>query len=160
MSRLSILEDLKRRSVRLSREERLEAVRVLRDALLERGEVVLALVFGGILVEDKPIRDIDVAVYTEYSVSPREWPEYVEELRGQLERRLRERLGLVKAVDVVLLEYAPPRLRAEILSKGVIIVDRSPGLRGVLLLHALDELRALSRAAGRRVSSRARFANV
>ncbi len=146
MPRLSFLEVQKRRSVRLSRGERREAIMVLRDALLERDEVVLALVFGGILVEDKPIRDIDVAVYTGYRVSPSEWPDYVEELRGLLEKRLKEKLGLVKAVDVVLLEYAPPRLRAKILSKGVVIVDRSPGIRGILLLHALDELRALSRS--------------
>ena len=145
MSRLAILGDAKRRSTRLTRGQREEIIHVVSGLLSRREEIVLALVFGGILVEEKPIRDVDVAVYTGYRVAPDEWPVYVDELRVMLERELRSQLGLLKAVDVVLLEYAPPRLRAEILMKGRVIVNRSPGIRGVLLLHALDDTRALEK---------------
>ena len=154
MPRLAILEEAKRRSTRLTEGQREAVIRVVAEALERRPEVVLGIVFGGVLVPGKPVRDIDVAVYTGHRVGPGEWPVYVDELRAVLERELRRRLGLLKAVDVVLLEYAPPGLRAEILRWGRVVVDRSPGLRGVLLLHALDEARGLertrSRLAGRR----------
>ena len=149
MSRLAILEDAKRRSTRLTGEQREAVVRLVANVLSQRREVLLALVFGGILVEGKPIRDIDVAVYTGHRVAPSEWPAYIDELRSTLEKVVRSRLGLLKAVDVVLLEYAPPRLRAEILRKGLVVVNRSPGLRGLLLLHALDEARALENTSRR-----------
>lgn len=143
MSRLAILEDAKRRSTRLSRDQRKKIIQLIRDTLVSREEVVLALVFGGILVDGKPVRDIDVAIYTGYRVSPDDWPAYVGEIRDMLEKRLNRLLGLVKAVDVVLLEYVQPRLRVAILRKGLVILDRAPGIRGVLLLHALDEMKAL-----------------
>ena len=149
MSRLAILEDAKRRSTRLDRGQREEVVRLIREVLGRRREVVLATVFGGILVDGKPVRDIDVAVYTGYSVSPDEWPAYVAELRDTLEKELRRRLGILKAVDIVLLEYAPPRLRAAALRDGLVVVDRAPGLRSVLLLHALDDVKALNRVQDR-----------
>jgi len=154
MPRLAILEDAKRRSARLTRGQREAVARLVAEVLGRRPEVVLGILFGGVLVEGKPVRDIDVAVYTGHRVAPEEWPVYVDELRVELERALRARLGLVKAVDVVVLEYVPPRLRAEVLRRGRVVVDRSPGLRGVLLLRALDEARGLERtraSAGGRV---------
>jgi len=96
-------------------------------------------------VEEKPIRDIDVAVYTGYVVKPSEWPIYVDELRTVLEKELHRGLGLRKAVDVVLLEYTPPRLRATILREGRVVIDRSPGTRALLLLHSLDDAKAIER---------------
>ncbi len=145
MSKLSILEDLKRRSTRLSDEERKQAIEVLAETLSQRKEVVLALVFGGVTEKDKPVRDIDIAIYTGYKVRPEEWPEYIDKLRTVLEKKLRSALGILKAVDLVLLEYAPSRLRAKALKKGIVLVDRAPGLRGLLLLHAQDEVKALDR---------------
>ncbi len=56
-----------------------------------------------------------------------------------------EETSILKHLDVVVLEYAPPRLRVEILGRGRVVVDRSPGLRALLLLHALDEVKALER---------------
>ena len=109
----------------------------------------MALAFGGILVEGKPIRDIDVAVYTGYHVSPEEWPYYAGELRDLLEAAVRSRLGLRKAVDVVVLEYAPPGLRAAILAGGRLLVNRRPGLRALLLLHSRDEERSIQAKAAR-----------
>ncbi len=145
MPKLSILEDLKRRSTRLSDEERKQAIEVLAETLSQRKEVVLALVFGGVTEKDKPVRDIDIAIYTDYKVRPEEWPEYTDKLRTVLEKRLRGALGILKAVDLVLLEYAPSRLRAKALKKGIVLIDRAPGLRGLLLLHAQDEVKALDR---------------
>ena len=129
----------------MTRGQREKAIKIIADLLSRQEEIVLALVFGGVLIEGKPIRDIGVAVYTGHRVAPDEWPAYVDELRVLLERGLKARLGLLKAVDVVLLEYTPPRLRAKILAEGQVIINRSPGIRGVLLLHALDEARFLQR---------------
>ena len=143
MSKLAILEDVKRRSTWLSREQRVKIIQLIRDALASREEIILALVFGGILVDGKPVRDIDVAVYTGYRVLPDDWPAYVGGLRDMLEKRLSRQLGLVKAVDVVLLEYVQPRLRAEILRKGLVVLNRAPGIRAIMLLHAIDDVRAL-----------------
>ena len=154
MVRLSQIEEAKRRSTRLSRGQRREALEAIRDALERRGEVLLALVFGGILVEGKPVRDIDVAVYTGYRVPPGEWPYYAGELRDALEAAVRSRLGLRKAVDVVVLEYAPPGLRAAILAGGRVLVNRRPGLRGLLLLHSRDEERSLQAKAARGARAR------
>ncbi|BEP17244.1 nucleotidyltransferase domain-containing protein [Pyrofollis japonicus] len=149
MSRLSIREDIKKRSIRFN-EKQLEAIKnLLASALQQRDEVVLAILFGGLLIRGKPVRDIDVAVYTDYRVGSEEWPVYVDELRHNLEKLLRIELGIEKAVDVVLLEYAPPKLRAEILSKGLILVDKVPGIRSVLLLHARDELARFTRRLSR-----------
>ena len=145
MPRIAILEDAKRRSTRLTREQREKAIQIITNALRRRGEIILAIVFGGVLVEEKPIRDIDVAIYTGYRVKPGEWPSYVDELRTVLEKELHQGLGLRKAVDIVLLEYAPPRLRATILKEGRVIIDRSPGLRALLLLHSLDDAKAMER---------------
>jgi predicted nucleotidyltransferase len=146
MSRLAILEEVRRRSSRLPQGLRERIIAVISEALGGREEIKLALVFGGLLVPGKPVRDIDVAVYTGYRVGPGEWPLYVDELRDLLLHVLRRRLGVEKAVDVVLLEYVPPGLRAAILRGGRVVVDREPGLRAVLLLQALDELRGLERA--------------
>ncbi len=149
MPRIAILEDTKRRSTRLTREQRERAIQVITNALRRRGEIILAMVFGGVLIEGKPIRDIDVAIYTGYRVKPSEWPIYVDELRTMLEKELYQDLGLRKAVDVVLLEYAPPRLRATILKEGRVIINRSPGLRALLLLHSLDDAKAMERTCKR-----------
>jgi len=143
MSKLAILEDAKRRSTWLTREQRVKIIQLIRDALASREEIILALVFGGILVDGKPVRDIDVAVYTGYKVLPDDWPAYVGEIRDMLEKKLSKQLGFVKAVDVVLLEYVQPRLRAAILRRGLVVLNRAPGIRGVMLLHAVDDVRAL-----------------
>jgi len=138
-----VLLEARRRSTRIPWVVRERALRVLREALLRRGEVRLALVFGGFLVPGKPVRDIDVAVYTGYRVPEEEMYLYMDELGEYLEEALRVELGLEKAVDVVLLDYAPPALRAAILRGGRVLVNREPGARAILLLHALDDLRGL-----------------
>ena len=149
LARLSKVEEAKRRSTHLSRGQRREALEAIREVLERRGEVLLALACGGILVEGKPVRDIDVAVYTGYHVSPEEWPCYAGELRDLLEAAVRSRLGLRKAVDVVVLEYAPPGLRAAILAGGRLLANRRPGLRALLLLHSRDEEKSIQAKAAR-----------
>jgi predicted nucleotidyltransferase len=140
MVRLSILEDLKRRNVELSEVQRKSIEDLLREILSKHKEVSLALLFGGILVPGKPVRDIDVAVYTDYRVPYERWPVYADELRVELENALEKSLGLLKYVDVIILEYAPPKFRVEVLSHGKVIVERVPGLRTILLLHEREEL--------------------
>jgi len=144
MSRLARIREEMRRSIRIPREKREAVARVLAEVLSRHNEILLAALFGGITVEDKPVRDIDVAIYTGYGVDPGELPYYADKLRGELEKELEEKLGLRKAVDVVPLEMVPPALRVNAL-KGRILVEWTPGLRGALLLHAYEEIRAMER---------------
>ncbi len=97
----------KKRPLNLPWDERERILRVLKEALKGRGEVALATVFGSILREDTAVRDIDVAVHTLYRVGFDRWPYYKAELEEWLEERLYHATGLLKKVDVLVLEYAP-----------------------------------------------------
>lgn len=118
--------------------EREKVLNTIREYLERRSEVELALVFGG-FISCEVFRDVDVALYTGHRVPVSEEFTYIDEVRDELERRV----GF--AVDVVLLDYAPPRFRIEVLRRGVVLVERVPGLRAILLLHALDEVKGLER---------------
>ncbi|MEM0236074.1 hypothetical protein [Thermofilum sp.] len=63
-------------------------------------------------------------------------PVYVDELRESLE----ERVGL--PIDVQLLDYAPPSFRLAAL-RGILLFEKTCGLRATLRLHAAEELEAL-----------------
>ncbi len=152
MSRLTRIREDMRRSSKIPSELREGLAKTLAEALEKREEIVLALLFGGILRPGKPVRDIDVAIYTGHRVDPQEWPYYADQLCRELEEALRERLGLEKAVDIVVLEAAPPPLRLKAL-EGRILVCRVPGIRGPLKLHTAEELKALQRRLGKRGAS-------
>ncbi len=81
-------------------------------------------------------RDIDIAVYFS-SYLFRE--DVIEELRDNLERRLNI------AIDIQILNYAPPGFIVKALKNGSILSEKIPGLRAILLIHMIEELRRLSR---------------
>ena len=122
------------RYYRLSRQER-EAVIARIKAILEGEEnVLLALLFGS-FVELDSFRDIDIAVYTKGD----------EELFKlfRLANRLEEEIGY--PIDLVPLNAIPPTFRHYILVRGVLLVEKEPGLYEALLLQTIDELEVLKR---------------
>lgn len=105
-----------------------EVLAKLREVLGSEEEVLLAVVFGSFVSLDS-YRDVDLAVYTK---------------RGDLgclavlSARLELALGV--PVDVVPLDEIPPRFRYSVLTKGVVVLERVPGLYESLLSRTLDEL--------------------
>lgn len=86
-----------------------------REVLEKRSDIVFAYVFGSRATDGYGDRsDIDIAIYTE---SPLKWREFVE-----LALELEDNLGI--KVDLVDLRTAPLLLAYEIISNGVVIVDR------------------------------------
>ena len=112
----------------------------LREALGERREILLAVLHGG-FASSKVFRDVDIAVYTGYRVKYEDEPLYTLELSEELTRLA----GL--PVDVHLLDYAPPGFQVEALRKCIVLVERLPGLRSKLLIHALEDREKLENRA-------------
>ncbi|RLF03663.1 MAG: sugar transporter [Thermoprotei archaeon] len=135
MSRLRILEERRRAPKRMPQEKRDKLLEAISRRLEERGELLLAVVHGS-FIESEVFRDLDVAVYTGGAVAPDQWFVYADEL----EEYLVKLAGF--AVDVQVLDYAPPSFRAAVLSSGIVLLERVPGLRAMLLAHALEELQA------------------
>ncbi|MDK2384225.1 MAG: nucleotidyltransferase domain-containing protein [Candidatus Korarchaeota archaeon] len=106
-------------------------VEKLRKAILNREKVLLAVIHGGFL-ELRPFRDIDVAVYTGYSIPYEEELDFCE----QLSLELTDIAGIY--VDVRMLDYSPPRFRVSALSNCVVLVERYP--RAFLLRASIQEL--------------------
>ncbi len=75
------------------------------------------MVFGGFITSEL-FRDIDVAIFTGFSIPLEKEMEYCEELS----EALTEKVGIY--VDVRLLDYAPPWFREEALSKCQVLIDR------------------------------------
>ncbi len=110
-------------------EERRRIIDRIVETLKERDDVLLAIIFGS-FVELPEFRDIDIAVY----VCRRDVLKAVIGLANILE----ERLGI--PVDVVPLDYLPTRFRHYVLTKGVVILEKAPGLYEALLSQTIDEL--------------------
>lgn len=99
---------------------RAEIVRILKENLQQRDEIVFAYVFGSSLESDR-FRDIDVGVF----LAPAAYkPDTSIDL--ELSSRLEKELGC--AVDVILMNRAPDHLIHQI-SKGELFLDRDVDLR-------------------------------
>jgi len=98
----------------------------LRDAVADLPAVRLAAVFGSVARgEERPGSDVDVGVRLDPDSSA---------LRQEIEAALGRAAG--REVDVVFLDEAPPLLRFEIGSDGIVLVERQP--------HAWSDFRARS----------------
>jgi predicted nucleotidyltransferase len=136
MSGLRVLEEARRRPKTIPRDVRERILRVIAERLGARGEVELAVVFGG-FIESGVFRDIDVALYTSHMVDMDEVPAYVDTIRDELEKVA----GM--GVDILLLEYTPSHLVNHLLSRGRIIVEKETGISSILGIHVIEEMRRL-----------------
>ncbi len=109
---------------------------IIKEKLAAREEIVVAVIHGG-FVESKIFRDIDIAIYTNHRIAADEAPTYIDTLREELEKAL----GV--AIDIQLLEYAPPYFVYKVLSRGITIIEKIPGLVPVLRIHAFEDFRRL-----------------
>ena len=107
---------------------RSEIIPKLRRILESEKEVLLAIVFGS-FVELDSYRDIDIAVY-----SLKKTLDYLAKLSAKLE------LELGIPVDITPIDELPAKLRYKILTKGIIILEKTPGLYEALLSQTLDEI--------------------
>jgi len=113
------------------REDKVRVLSKLQE-LLEREEKVLLAVIFGSFVDLESYREIDTAVY-----SKDESLEFLAKLGAKLE------LELKIPVDVVPLRELEPRFRQRVLIKGIVVMEKQPGLYEALLSLTLDELKLL-----------------
>ncbi|MHA1616332.1 MAG: nucleotidyltransferase domain-containing protein [Candidatus Njordarchaeales archaeon] len=130
---LRILEDKRKFEFHsLGPEEKNRVIKLLLKALREREEVLLAVVFGG-FVKSRIFRDIDIAVFTGYTIPYNKVEEYEEELSRNLEKLV----GL--PVDVRVIDYAPPWFRVKAL-EGIVLVEKEPALATRLKFKSRQEI--------------------
>ncbi len=118
-------------------EDRERILYKLRRVLEGEEGVRLAVVHGG-FISSRIFRDIDVAVLL--AIPEENRLDYVEELREKMERET----GI--AVDIQVLNNAPPKFAYKALSNCRILVERNPGLAASLRLRLMDDAAKLSRA--------------
>ena len=96
---------------------------------------MLAVVYGGFLTSEI-FRDIDIAVFLGYKVSFEMVDEYVDLLKDEIKERIKAGI----AIDIRALDYAPASFKVSVLSKGRVIVERTPFLATILKWSALQEI--------------------
>jgi len=130
---LRILEDKRKfKFHKLSPDEKDKIVTMLSNILNKRKEIILATIFGG-FVKSNMFRDVDIAVFTGYSI-PYEKAELYEE---ELSKSLESIIGL--PADVKVIDYAPSWFRIRAL-EGVILVERAYGLVARLKFKSVQEV--------------------
>jgi len=99
----------------------------LKDRLVGLPAVRLAVVFGSVARGDeRPGSDVDVAVRLDTDSSA---------LRQEVEVELGRAAG--RELDIVFLDEAPPLLRFEIATDGVVLVERQPHAWADFRMHAM-----------------------
>ncbi len=131
---LRIREDGRRfRFYSLDPGDRDRVLKQLSRDLSGRREILLAVVYGG-FVEHDIFRDIDIAVFTGYSVPYSRVEEYEEKLSRSLEKLIDI------SVDLRLIDYSPPWFRVKAL-RGIILVEREPALAERLRFKSIQEMK-------------------
>ncbi len=123
-----IEEKEKLRLYRLSKDEKRELIKRIKDILNEKDEIIVAIIYGSFL-EGLNFRDIDVAVYVGKRINPLKYG-------AKLEKQLGE-LGF--PFDVRLLNFAPPWFIKKVVEKGLLLLDKEK-IIDALHLAALEEL--------------------
>ena len=100
----------------------------IKSLLNKEKDILLAIIFGS-FVDLNSFRDIDLAIY-----STKKDFNYYTQLSAKLE------LQLKLPIDVIPLNELSPIFRRKILSKGIITIERIPGLYEALLNQANDEI--------------------
>jgi len=123
-----IEEKEKLRLYRLSKDEKRELIKRIKDILNEKDEIIVAIIYGSFL-EGLNFRDIDVAVYVGKRINPLKYG-------AKLEKQLGE-LGF--PFDVRLLNFGPPWFIKKVVETGLLLLDKEK-IIDALHLAALEEL--------------------
>ena len=116
---------------RYYRGDKEEIIKKLKEILDKEEKVLLAIAFGSFTRLDS-YRDIDIAIY-----SLDESLEYLSRLGAKIEFELKIQ------VDVVPLSEIDSKFKWKILTKGLLIIEKKPGLYEALLSQTIDELELL-----------------
>ncbi len=116
---------------RYYRGDKEEIIKKLKEILDKAEKVLLAIAFGSFTRLDS-YRDIDIAIY-----SLDESLEYLSRLGAKIEFELKI------PVDVVPLSEIDSKFKWKILTKGLLIIEKKPGLYEALLSQTIDELELL-----------------
>ena len=93
-----------------------ECIRVILDGFQE---IDLAYVFGSFLERDD-FRDIDVAILLCKEQSPYQRFKLAQRIAGRLEKGIEPRVNF----DVRILNYSPAYFQYEVISKGIVVLER------------------------------------
>lgn len=138
MSKLRILEETLRRPKYIPWDIRKEIISNISQYLIDKREILIAVIYGG-FISSNIFRDIDIAIYLGHKLSFIDAVFYADRLEDHLQKSLRIDIAL----DIQLLDYAPPVFIYKVLSNGNVIIERMPGLAPVLKIHALEDLKRL-----------------
>ena len=112
----------------LSAEEKRKVIGLIREILSKEEQVLLAIIFGS-FIELSSFRDMDIAVYSLNTTL-----NYLTELAVKIEEKLKI------PVDVVPINNLPSKFKHYVLIKGLVILEKNPGLYEALLSQVTDEL--------------------
>lgn len=112
----------------LSAKEKRKVIDLIKKILSKEEQVLLAIIFGS-FIELNSFRDIDIAIYSLNTTL-----NYLTELAVKIEEKLEI------PVDVVPINDLPSKFKQYILVKGLVILEKNPGLYEALLSQVTDEL--------------------
>jgi predicted nucleotidyltransferase len=96
--------------------KRAEVVKLLKNLLKEKPEILLAFLFGSFAGnQQRPTSDVDIGILFETVPSPAT----IQDLNEKISTALK------KEVDLLIINQASPILRMQILKKGKVIIKRN-----------------------------------
>lgn len=133
MLKLRILEEDKRKPKFLIEKDKMEIIESIRNMILRYENIVLAVIHGG-FIQSNIFRDIDILLCLDI---PLDDLDYIDELRENLEKIIK--IG----VDIQLINNTPPKFIIKALEHGLVLIERRPGIRSIIKIHALEEEKKL-----------------
>jgi len=118
----------------LSAKEKRKVIDLIKKILSKEEQVLLAVIFGS-FIELNSFRDIDIAIYSLNTTL-----NYLTELAVKIEEKLEI------PVDVVPINDLPSKFKQYILVKGLVILEKNPGLYEAFLSQVTDELTLMRKA--------------
>jgi len=118
----------------LSGKEKNKVINLIKEVLSKEKHVLLAIIFGS-FIELSSFRDIDIAVYSLNTTL-----NYLVELAVKIEEKVK------LPIDIVPINELPTKFKQYILTKGLVIFERTPGLYEALLSQVADELMLMEKS--------------
>jgi len=112
----------------LSGKEKNKVVNLIRGILSKEKHVLLAIIYES-FVELSSFRDIDIAVYSLNTTLS-----YLVELAVKIEEKVKI------PIDIVPINDLSTKFKQYVLTRGLVVFERTPGLYEALLSQATDEL--------------------
>lgn len=118
----------------LSGKEKNKVINLIKEVLSKEKHVLLAIIFGS-FIELSSFRDIDIAVYSLNTTL-----NYLAELAVKIEEKVKI------PIDIVPISELSTKFKQYVLTKGLVIFERTPGLYEALLSQVADELMLMEKS--------------